>query len=63
MTRLDPMFGRDRACPWNLVPDLPMTSLLAELVASWGVGPMLDPVSCPGQTRTMLLGLHTFCGL
>jgi hypothetical protein len=40
-----------------LVCDLPLASLLAELVAGQGAGPVLDPVPSPRWTMVELLRL------
>jgi hypothetical protein len=57
VTSLDPRSGQDRTCPWNLMCGLPLTPLLAELVADWSADPSPYPTPCPERTRTKLLRL------
>jgi hypothetical protein len=43
------MARSDWTCPWNLVGDLPLASLLEELAAGRDVGPELDPTTLLAQ--------------
>jgi hypothetical protein len=52
----DQSFGRNRTCPWNLAPGVPMEPSLGDITPSWDVGPALDLASCPRPVQGSLLG-------
>jgi hypothetical protein len=57
VVRSGPRSSRDQTYPSDLVRDLSLASLLAKLVANWGVGPMPNLTSCHGWTRAVALRL------
>jgi hypothetical protein len=57
VVRPGPWSDRDQTYRSDLMCDLPLASLLAKLIADWGVGPTSDPTSCHGWTRAVALRL------